>query len=496
MGATAALTGFVVTVSVLVVQMATSMLSARYMRLWYRDRVLHILLAMLVGTFTFSFTLLAGVEENSVPHVGVTVTGVLMAADLFLFLFFLDRFVHRLRPVAVAAHRGGRGQAGIRVHRPGGELGPTRPRSCAGRWRSPASRRRSCARAARARSRRSTRTALVRFARQHRSTLVLNHAIGDFVPAGAAVIRVYGGEPTGDGDEDHLRRMIVLGVERTIEQDPAFAVRIMVDVAIKALSPAVNDPTTAVQVINHLGDLLHRIGATDFRAAAPAEPGTGRVLIAARGWEQYLALGVTEIRGYGASSVQVARRLRAMLEELHGAVLPEHRPAVEDELERLEAAVALALGTSPDLDRASEADKQGLGGAPRSLGRARPAPRRASGRSPRPRGPTSRRGTSELARACQSSPRTRIWPTGARAVGHLADRADQVLDPRLHLDAPHPALPVRDLDDAAREAHEPADHVPRVGEDEEEHECERDEHRVRSIIRRCDGRRHIIPSGR
>ena len=102
-GATAALTGFVVTVSVLVVQMATSTLSARYMRLWYRDRVLHILLALLVGTFTFSFTLLAGVEENSVPHVGVTATGVLMAADLFLFLFFLDRFVHRLRPVAVAA---------------------------------------------------------------------------------------------------------------------------------------------------------------------------------------------------------------------------------------------------------------------------------------------------------------------------------------------------------------------------------------------------------
>ena len=102
-GATAALTGFVVTVSVLVVQMATNTFSARYMRLWYRDKVLQVLLAMLVGTFTFSFTLLAGVEENSVPNVGVTATGVLMAADMFLFLFFLDRFVHRLRPVAVAA---------------------------------------------------------------------------------------------------------------------------------------------------------------------------------------------------------------------------------------------------------------------------------------------------------------------------------------------------------------------------------------------------------
>ena len=98
---------------------------------------------------------------------------------------------------------------------------------------------------------------------------MLNHAVGDFVPAGAAVIRVYGGARGDERDEDRLRRMIVLGVERTIEQDPAFAVRIMVDIAIKALSPAVNDPTTAVQVINHLGDLLHRIGATDFRTEPP-----------------------------------------------------------------------------------------------------------------------------------------------------------------------------------------------------------------------------------
>ena len=206
-------------------------------------------------------------------------------------------------------------------------------------------------------------TRLVRFAQERRCTLVLNHAAGDFVPAGAPVIRVYGGEPDGERDENRLRQMVVLGVERTIEQDPAFAVRIMVDIAVKALSPAVNDPTTAVQVINHLGDLLHRIGATDFRAEPARSAGTGRVLVAVRGWEEYLALGVTEIRAYGASSVQVARRLRAMLEELHGAVLPEYRASVEDELARLDAAVALALSSSPDFDRARTADRQGLGGA-------------------------------------------------------------------------------------------------------------------------------------
>ena len=156
MGATAALTGFVVTVSVLVVQMATSSFSARYMRLWYRDRVLHVLLAMLVGTFTFSFTLLAGVEENSVPHVGVTATGVLMAADLFLFLFFLDRFVHRLRPVAVAAHAAAAGRRAFEstVRAAAGSDAPEIVRGPLGDRRRADDR--SCARAARARSRRST----------------------------------------------------------------------------------------------------------------------------------------------------------------------------------------------------------------------------------------------------------------------------------------------------------------------------------------------------
>jgi uncharacterized membrane protein len=361
-GSTAALTGFVVTVSVLVVQMATNTFSARYMRLWYRDRMLHVLLAMLVGTFTFSFTLLAGVEENSVPNLGVTATGGLMAVDLFLFLFFLDRFIHRLRPVAVAALVADAGRrafdAAVRVAR-----GSDAPEVVRGPLELPGepsvvvrSRRAGSIQAIDA-------SGLVRFARLHRSTLVLNHAVGEFVPAGTAVIEVYG-EPADAKAEQRLQGMFVLGVERTIEQDPAFAVRIMVDIAIKALSPAINDPTTAVQVMNHLGDLLRLIGTTDFGPNEDRGKKEGRVLVPGRGWDEYLALGVTEIREYGSSSVQVARRLRALLEELHDSVRPEHRPAVEDELARLAAQVEQRFGASADLDRAGTADRQGIGGAP------------------------------------------------------------------------------------------------------------------------------------
>ena len=100
-GASAALTGFVVTVTVLVVQMATGTFSARYMRLWYRDRMLKATLALLIGTLTFSFALLRRVETNFVPNNGVTFAGILVTVSLLLFLLFFDRFIHRLRPVAV-----------------------------------------------------------------------------------------------------------------------------------------------------------------------------------------------------------------------------------------------------------------------------------------------------------------------------------------------------------------------------------------------------------
>jgi len=138
----------------------------------------------------------------------------------------------------------------------------------------------------------------------------------------------------------------------------------MVDVAAKALSAAVNDPTTAIQVLDHLGDVLRLIGTTDLEAATKptTELSPGRVIMRARRFEDFLALAVTEIREYGASTIQVNRRLRALLEELRDEVRPEHRAAVDDELARLNASVTRSFARSPDLDRAGTADGQGIGG--------------------------------------------------------------------------------------------------------------------------------------
>jgi uncharacterized membrane protein len=354
-GSTAALTGFVVTVSVLVVQMATGTFSARYMRLWYRDGLLKATLAVIVGTLTFSFALLRRVSTDFVPNLGVTAAGVFLLVGILFFLLFLDRFIHRLRPVAVAALVAKAGRRALAE-----SPATTAPVAAADIPEGAPS------------LQVTTETAgaiqavhgagLVRWARRHDCVVVLRQAVGDFVPSGRVLMDVYG-DP-GRLAERQLHNLVAFGVERTIDQDAGFAVRIMVDVAIRALSPAVNDPTTAVQVLDHLEELLREMGTTSLerRGELRDDDGRLRVVVPSQRWEDFLTLAVTEIREYGAPSIQVMRRLRTLLEGLRDEVLDEYRPAVDEELRRLDATVAASFGDSVDLDRALTADRQGIGG--------------------------------------------------------------------------------------------------------------------------------------
>ena len=359
--ASVGLIGFVVTVSVLIVQMATGTFSARYMRIFYRDWAFKAVLAVLIGTFTFSYTLLRHVEADSVPDLGVTLVGAFLGLGILLFVIFLDRAIHRLRPVAVAALVAKAGRRALHealeeAAKPDAPAVVPAPYSAPGEPALVVRMERGAAIQA------IHGGGLGRWAHANSSLVVLRHPVGDFVSAGAPLIEVYGRDLGADA-EKQLRSMIALGVERTIEQDPAFAVRIMVDIAVRALSPAVNDPTTAVQVLDHLEDLLRLVGQTDLSdQGAPIEVMDEGLVVPVRRWVDYLTLSVTEIREYGAESIQVVRRLRAMLEELAEAVLPERRAAVVDELARLDAVIASRWGGTVDVDLAGVSDRQGIGG--------------------------------------------------------------------------------------------------------------------------------------
>jgi uncharacterized membrane protein len=359
--AAVSLTGFVVTVTVLGVQQATGIFSPRYMRLWYRDGRLKLVLAELVGTLMFSIAVIRRIRPDSVPDISVSLTGGGLAVGLLLFLLYLDRFLHRMRPVAVAellAREGRRAFEDWMEETDSPDLAPVP----GGTW-APSTAPNFVLRATRSGTIQAVDIAgLSAVAAQHACLVVFRHSVGDFVPVGAAILEVHGATlPAGAGE--HLSTMLAFGAERTIEQDPAFAIRVMVDIAIRALSPAVNDPTTAVQVLDHLGETLRLVGATAGpRRGASPETLTSGVIMPVRTWPDFLALGITEIREYGATSIQVTRRLRALLDELGELVLPENRAAVNAEVQRLEATVTVSYADGVDRERAIAPDHQGIGG--------------------------------------------------------------------------------------------------------------------------------------
>jgi uncharacterized membrane protein len=157
----------------------------------------------------------------------------------------------------------------------------------------------------------------------------------------------------------------MLGNERTIEQDPIFAFRIIVDVACKALSPAINDPTTAVLALDQLNHLLRDVGMRDLDDGLITDSRHNLRLILRRpGWNDFVHLAIAEIRLFGGDSLQVTRRLRALLEGLI-QTLPERRTAtLQSELSALQRSSDRFFSDPKDHALASASDAQGVGGQP------------------------------------------------------------------------------------------------------------------------------------
>jgi uncharacterized membrane protein len=188
--------------------------------------------------------------------------------------------------------------------------------------------------------------------------------VGDFVSVDEPLFYIYG--DAGAIDDRKLRSLIALGSERTLEQDPLFAFRILVDIALKALSPAINDPTTAVLAIDQLHRLLRMVGLRSLRTDEFADySGQMRLIFRTPDWENFVHITFREIRQCGANSLQVVRRLRAMIENLMHTLPEQRHAALQEELELLNRAITRHFSFSEDLALARIPDSQGLGGSVR-----------------------------------------------------------------------------------------------------------------------------------
>jgi len=350
---------FFFSVLLLTVQIASSTLSPRIIVRPFRSRTLKLSLGLFVFTLIYSMEVVARGTAGSIGQLAAAMVLVLTIISICVFLYVVEHVSKQLRPVMVMADVA---SEAIRVihevypamYEAGGPEEQSNP-VCLGapsrvvRHEGPP----GVVQALDIRS-------LMNSAFKASCVIEVVPQVGDSVTPRDPVFRLYGGDSL---ISEQLLEHIAMERERTLEQDPAFAFRIIVDIASKALSAAINDPTTAVLALDQIQHLLREVGLRRLDNGM-IHDGVGQLRLVYRtpNWEDFVGLAVTEIRQFGAHSTQVTRRMRAMLEDLI-LLLPRHRASIlRQELDLLKSTIDHEFTVAQDRERADLPDFQGLGG--------------------------------------------------------------------------------------------------------------------------------------
>jgi uncharacterized membrane protein len=351
---------FVLSATLIVVQLASGQLSPRVIAIVLATPVVKIALGTL--TFTYVYTLAAlGRVEDRVPDLHVSLAVILNLMCIIVFFMFAEGLSGGLRPASVVLLVADRAQRVIEEVYPAA-YDPMRPEEST--TRAPPT---PSAQVMEFTGRSGvvmafSATELVQIAQDMDAIIELLPQVGDCLAPGDQLFRISGGaRPVAP---DVLRGCVAVGTERTLDQDPRFAFRILVDIASKALSPAINDPTTAVLALDQINNLLLCLGRRRLdEGIARDRDGKVRVVYGTPDWPDFVFLAVSEIRQFGEGSIQVYRRLRALLEHLIRELPESRRPPLEEELRLLGNSVKRGFSDEEDRNRAGVADYQGVGGS-------------------------------------------------------------------------------------------------------------------------------------
>ncbi|HET6560339.1 MAG TPA: DUF2254 domain-containing protein [Marmoricola sp.] len=337
-GAMISVTGLVFSITILILQLASSQFTPRILRTFLDDRIPQVTLGVFTGSFLYALTVLRSVrgdERAEVPQTAVTLSYLYVVVAVGMFLAFINHITRSVqvshvmsrvrRRTVLAAHRlterpQGSGAVGAGWSpRPGAARTDLRLDDRCGYVTVLDS------------------TMLVERAARLGVVAELDVTPGDFLVTGQVVGRGWQRDDLTEEEVDGLTAVLRLEDERDFVADPGYGVRQLLDIAERALSPAVNDPTTGVQAINELHVVFRDLAVRpDPSPYLTDDRGEVHAVYRPTGYAALLTSAVDELAHYGAESVRVVPRLREMLEDLAGAATPEHRAVTEAALDRLE----------------------------------------------------------------------------------------------------------------------------------------------------------------
>ena len=347
------LTGLVLSLLVVAVQLAMGTFSPRIVRQILQDRPSQAAIGLFAATFTHALLAMRAVRtsgDQSVPGLAVVVAIVLVLSCIGTLIWYLNHITQSLRTAALVAWVADDTITALNHVCPdhgvdvdyGADVIPA-PRHGVifeiGHDR------------------------LVALAQRADCRLELLWSVGDFVPTGAPLARVVG-KPNALSWKA-VTSCIVVGPERTLNQDVAYGVRMLVDIAERSLSAGpFTDPTTAVQAIDRLHDILRQVARRPLHSGQYEDAdGTVRLLVPTLTWDGFVHLAFDEIRQAGAGSPQVSRRLRAALDDLLTVATEQQKPALHHQLTQLRQLVSASAATDSDRELAMLPDSSGIGSA-------------------------------------------------------------------------------------------------------------------------------------
>src|SRR3954451_6479263 len=358
------LTSLVLTLTLVVVQLAMGQFSPRIVGALLSDRFSQLAIGLFGATFVVAVLTLReirGSDTGTVPGVSVLLTHLLMVASLVTLILFVHHSGQTVRATGLIDLVGDRTRDLI------ASSFPAAPRPATGPdadpdvvpAREPGS------------VVRIDRAGLVAAARRADCVLEMVPVVGDFVLGGAPLFRVHPGpRQSGDGAgpatsrlrAEDIARLVLVGPERVDTEDASYGLRKLVDIAERSIAQPFDDPTTTLQALHRLHDLLRQLAV---RPLPPGEhrddDGVVRLLERTLSWEGYVRLAFDEIRLAGTSSPQVTRKMCAALLDLKRLAPPDRQAPLDRQLRLLTAAVHRAYEDEEDITAALTPDSEGIG---------------------------------------------------------------------------------------------------------------------------------------
>lgn len=329
------MTGLVFSITMVILQLASSQYSPRVIGGFLQKRITQVTLGIFTATFVYAMTVTRSVRgeygdiDSFVPQISVTLAFTLVLGSVGCFLAFIHHITSSIQISKVISSIGDRTlELADRMYPNEAvegalETGPT--------W-SPTPGMPRVSISPQKRHGQITFVdydALVSFARDHDAVVTIDRPVGHFLAEGQEVLRIWGIEELDDDQTERLYTHLGLGSDREMWQDVAFGIRQLVDIATRALSPGINDPSTALQCVNELHRILRRLVQRESPSPYIADDeGVVRIVHQPQSIEDHIDLAVAEINHYGKDGLQVPARLRAMLADLEAASAQRYVPAI------------------------------------------------------------------------------------------------------------------------------------------------------------------------